>query len=283
MSFYQYHTEIRSVVKNAPFLTKDGTCTDPSTNFASYAYNLLPSEVKGSVALDQFSPCKYIKEIQEALNFASDGLSEVTFANLVTIPVDLENKLLVLFGTDVEFTGEWLLEQFGSTSVSRLLDFIGNFFTDDTPTSDSRLLTTSTDKPNRRRLKRGAVPHMHKSEAMRRGNIMRAVRNAASPPDVRQRKLNQISFLDGLVTLSFNFNFGGGEKVLSLGVQFDFDSDDTVKGSVEELLRTFLSETVGNNAQDDLGGFPFADAATDLAQGKLKCLFLSVFCVISFG
>ena len=276
MSFYQSHTEIRSVVKNASFLTKDGTCTDPSTNFASHVYHLLPSEVKTSVQLADFSPCEYINEIKAALNFSSNGLSEVTFANLVTIPVDLENRLLVLFGTDVEFTGEWLLEQFGSTSVSRLLDFIGNFFTDDT-TSGSRLLTTSTDKPNRRRLKRGAVPHMHKSEAMRRGNIMRAVRNAASPQDVRQRKLNQISFLDGLVTLSFNFNFGGGEKVISLGVQFDFDSDDTVKGSVEELLRTFLTETVGNNAQDDLGGFPFADAATDLAQGKLKCLFLSIF------
>ena len=51
-------------------------------------------------------------------------------------------------------------------------------------------------------------------------------------------------------------------------MEFSFDSDDVAGGSIEELFKTFLNETVGNNAEDDLGGFSFADAATDLAQGK---------------
>ena len=440
MSYCIYYpiTDIRSVVKHASLLTKDGKCIDPSANSALYFYDLLPSEVKASVTLDDFSPCKYVGEIQVALNFASSSVSDVTFADLVTVPSVLEDKLRDIFGIGVDFTGEWLLEQFSSPSVLKLLDFIGNNFADNAKspdnfptacqdfrvldasgtcsytncspgignedncfscgadcdngcgskdvkgitdfqnwsfdsaccihdycystiftqtecddafyedmleicptkktltseemidctlslsmdpdccpawaaayhnivktggsssyktaqenqvvheatevcqasdtTSNRRRLKMASDKPNRRRLKRGAVPHKHKSEAMKRGSVMRAVRNIVSPREVRQRRrleeeeeeapLISIPLLDDLLTLTFDFNFGGEKKQLLFGVEFSFDSDDVAGGSIEELFKTFLNETVGNNAEDDLGGFSFADAATDLAQGK---------------
>ena len=109
---------------------------------------------------------------------------------------------------------------------------------------------------------------------------MRTVRNAGDSRALRHRRRLQeeeeeeekplISFpiLDGLLTLNFDFNFGDGEKTLLFGVEFAFDSDETAGGSIEDLFKSFLTETIGDNVKDDLGDFSFADAAEDLARGK---------------
>lgn len=274
-------------MKHAALLTKDGGCTNPSANFVEFTYALMPSEVKSNVTAEDFSPCDYIGQIQEALNYTNNAKSGVSFANLVTVPVALQDKLQGIFGSGVQITGEWLLEQFSSPSVFKLLKFIGNFFTDNsnspgnfpntTGTSSRRRLITNTH--NRHRLKGGASP-IRKSEAMKRGGVMRAVRNKMAPHDTHkgrhlqedeeeEKPLFALPLLDGMLTLTFDFNFGGGQKQLMFGVEFSFDSDDAAAGSIEELLKTFLDETVGNDANDDLGGFSFSDAATDLAQGKM--------------
>lgn len=253
-------------MKHAALLTKDGDCIDPSVNFADFTYELLPNVITSTVTREDFSPCEYVQDIQEALNFTNSATSDVSFADLVTLSGDLEEKLRDIFGSGVQFTGEWLLDQFGSPSVFKLLNFIGNLFTD------------NSNSPENRRLKGGAVPY-HKSEAMKRGGVMRAVRNAAAPRDLRRgRRLQEeeeplfaLPLLGDLLTLTFDFNFGDGQKSLLFGVDFSFDSDDTAGGSIEDLFKSFLSETVGSNANDDLGGFSFSDAAAELARGKI-CL-----------
>jgi len=228
------------------------------------------------VTLDNFNPCDYIGDIQAALNFTPILQPATSFKELVTVPPVLEEKLVNIFGNELEFTGEWLLNQFGSTSVSKLLVFIGNNFIMDTSMSEAELA------PNRRRLKSGAIPHHHKSEAMKRGSVMRAVRHADAPPAIisRHRHLEEMPLItlplfDDLLTLTFSFNFGNGQKSLSFGIDLLFDSDDTASGSIEELFKTFLNETVSGSNDVKLGDdFSFVDAATDLARDLINSLVI---------
>ena len=118
------------MVKHAAILTQGGDCSDPSENFIDFAYDLLEDSTEFNVTREDFRPCEYISQIQVALNFTDIVGSDTTFADLVKVPPFLETKLQDIFGADVEFSGEWLLEQFGSPSVNRLLEFIGSFFTD---------------------------------------------------------------------------------------------------------------------------------------------------------
>lgn len=228
------------------------------------------------MTLDNFNPCDYIGDIQAALNFTPILQPATSFKELVTVPPVLEEKLVNIFGNELEFTGEWLLNQFGSTSVSKLLVFIGNNFIMDTSMSEAELA------PNRRRLKSGAIPHHHKSEAMKRGSVMRAVRHADAPPAIisRHRHLEEMPLItlplfDDLLTLTFSFNFGNGQKSLSFGIDLLFDSDDTASGSIEELFKTFLNETVSGSNDVKLGDdFSFVDAATDLARDLINSLVI---------
>ena len=269
--------KFRSVVKNAEFLSKDGGCIAPSVKFTADIYEELSDEIRSNVTLDNFNPCDYIGDIQAALNFTPILQPATSFTELVTVPPELEAKLINIFGDELEFTGEWLLNQFGSTSVSKLLAFIGNNFIMDNSMSETELA------PNRRRLKSGgAIPHHHKSEAMKRGSVMRAVRHADAPPAIisRPRHLEEtplitLPLFDNLLTLTFSFNFGNGQKSLSFGIDLLFDSDDTASGSIEELFKTFLNETVSGSNDVKLGDdFSFVDAATDLARDLINSLVI---------
>lgn len=77
--------------------------------------------------------------------------------------------------------------------------------------------------------------HQDKSPAMMRGAFMRAVRQPDLLSHIRQLQTNDIPLfvlpLNELITLTFNFNFGGGQKDLLFGVQFQYDSGDDLVNS----------------------------------------------------
>ena len=70
---------------------------------------------------------------------------------------------------------------------------------------------------------------------------MRSVRNAVSSsqnPSLPVERLLQsadaplfLLELNEFLSIFFDFNFGGGEKELMLGLKFHFDSDDSVAAS----------------------------------------------------
>ena len=110
---------------------------------------------------------------------------------------------------------------FGKLSLKRLITFIGDSF---------------LSLGSRRRLQ-SLMPM--KSEAIVRGGLMRAVRGLSSPVDKphHTRALQTaddplfVLELNELISLSFDFDFGGASKDLLLGFQFHFDSGDTVSQS----------------------------------------------------
>jgi hypothetical protein len=75
-----------------------------------------------------------------------------------------------------------------------------------------------------------------KSEAMMRGGLMRSVRNISSALSAtRVLQANDsplwVFDLDEMLSMTFDFNFGMGQKEILLGLQFHFDSGDSVSGS----------------------------------------------------
>ena len=64
--------------------------------------------------------------------------------------------------------------------------------------------------------------------------------------------------------------FGEGKKELLFGVKFDFASDDSAADDIKDSLKSFLSDTVGENTANDLDGFSFVDTA----QGKISLTLL---------
>ncbi len=110
-------SNIRSVVRHGNFHSRYG-CSKPSSQFNDFAFNLLNN---GTLSRDDFNACDYIPQIQVALNYKPNSNEVVTsFADLVVLAKDspLYNRLDDLYGTETNFTGEFLLERFGTISVS---------------------------------------------------------------------------------------------------------------------------------------------------------------------
>ena len=146
------------------------------------------------------------------------------------------------------------------------------------------LFSVSTDSTGRR-----LSAKQERSPAMMRGALMRAARQPDLVSQVRalqstEQPLLAVEFND-LISLSFDFNFGDGQKELLIGVQFHYDSDDTLSDSVKDLLQKFMSETLGGDPNMALGssGFSFADTAADLANDLIESLVIDVAVDLDFA
>lgn len=96
--------EIRTVIKHASLLTRDGKCISPSSSFTEYAYNELTSAslLPNGLLLADFVVCDYLAQLQLALGFTTILNTDVTFSNLVVLPESLSNTLKEFFG-DITF------------------------------------------------------------------------------------------------------------------------------------------------------------------------------------
>lgn len=117
---------------------------------------------------------------------------------------------------------------------------------------------------------------------------MRVVRQQSLPtPDRALQAIDEPLLaveLNELMSLSFDFNFGDGQKDLLFGVRFHYDSGDSLSDSVKDLLETFMSETLGDPSLD-LGSsdFSFADTAADLANDLIESLVIDVAVGLDFA
>jgi len=141
-----------------------------------------------------------------------------------------------------------------------MIDFITTFFKSNGLPSNRRRLSASTG---------GKLFPANRPQSVKRGNVIRAVRDAISPlASVTSRRL-EASGGDPLMTvqvnellqLSLDFNLGGGAKQLLFGAYFHFNSGDGVAQSIEHLLTKFLNDTVGDTGAD-LGGIVFGDVSS---------------------
>ncbi len=123
------------------------------------------------------------------------------------------------------------------------------------------------------------------SESVKRGRILQKVRNLIAPHDNVHRSLQADSSNDPIIsfklndhlTLSFDFNFGGdGNKELLFGLHFDFDSGIESEQSIQNMMRVFLRDAIGDNGRTELGGFSFADTALELADDLINSLVLGI-------
>lgn len=239
--------EVRPVVKHAQNLLRTG-CSDASASeaFASFSYTELSGAgvLPNGLTSEEFSVCEYLPHLQQVLFSTEDMDENVTYESFVVIPDSLNTSLYNLFGNDVVINGQFvsplcsyfeltyprlqhdvfffyifikLLENFGQMSLRRFITFVSDMF--------------STITSGGRRLKRSQKD----SPAMMRGALMRAARR---PNLHSQHRALQTSSdplfrleLDEIITLTFDFNFGDGEKDLLLGVQFLYNSDDSVTNS----------------------------------------------------
>jgi hypothetical protein len=104
-----------------------------------------------------------------------------------------------------------------------------------------------------------------KSESVMRGMVMQKVRNAIAPHGIhRTLQVNPssdpiISFeLNEYLNLSFDFNFGDyGNKELLFGLHFDFNSGIEAEASIQDMMGSFLRETIGNKGTDFFGWVQF--------------------------
>ncbi|EJK58713.1 hypothetical protein THAOC_21137, partial [Thalassiosira oceanica] len=142
-----------------------------------------------------------------------------------------------------------------------MIDFITTFFNSNGLQSTRRRLSASTG---------GKLFPADRSQSVKRGNVVRAVRDVMSPlASITSRRL-EASVVDPLLTvqvnellqLSFDFNFGGGTKLLLFGAYFHFNSGDGAAESIEHLLTTFLNDIVGDTGAG-LGGFVFGDELSE--------------------
>jgi hypothetical protein len=104
-----------------------------------------------------------------------------------------------------------------------------------------------------------------------------------APPDIRRAlRADQssdpiISFdLNEYLTLSFDFNFGDGNKELLFGLHFDFNSGIETEKSIQNLMRSFLNDTIGDKGGDELGEFSFAGTALELANDLIESLVIGI-------
>ena len=166
-----------------------------SSTFSAYAQSLLGN----TEPQESFVVCDYLGDIQQELFNASLG-TNTTFENLVVVPENLTSKLVLIYGNETEFTGRFLLDNFGGLSLRRLFDFIS-------------LSLTSTDVQSERRLK----ARSQASQTVKRGSVMMAVKEVVAPLGFNHRMLESGNPLveipvNSLLTLTFDFNFGNGDK-----------------------------------------------------------------------
>ena len=102
--------EIRPVIKHAAHLSRRG-CSDGSETFANFSYTELRNAeiLPEDLALEDFSPCDYLQDLQQVL-FSTDELdSSVTYETLVVLPESLNATLYEKFGSsEVEFNGPFV-------------------------------------------------------------------------------------------------------------------------------------------------------------------------------
>lgn len=122
------------------------------------------------------------------------------------------------------------------------------------------------------------------SPAMMRGALMRAVRQPDPKPRERELQcgtpLLWIELTDE-ITITFDYNFGEGNKDLLFGLMFKYPAGDDISNSIQGLLRDFISLTLGSLTDifpdmPDLGGFSFVDTAEDLANDLIRSLVIDV-------
>lgn len=108
--------EVRAVARHASLLTRDG-CSDPSTSFIDYAFDLIEGSVVPAINRADFNPCNHINDIQQALGYIPSA-NPSSFEDLVVLPDGLRSKLEEFFGNETAFDSEFLLQQLGTLSVS---------------------------------------------------------------------------------------------------------------------------------------------------------------------
>ena len=129
------------------------------------------------------------------------------------------------------------------------------------------------------------------SKAMMRGAFIRAARQPnLQSPDVRALQTNNNEplmavDLNEFISLTFDFNFGDGQKKeLLLGVQFHYYSDDSLTNSTKEILHKFMNDTLGSSPDmPNQGDFSFAHAAEDLANDIMRSLLIDVVVDLDFA
>lgn len=110
-------SDVRSVVRHGNFHSRYG-CSKPSNSFNDYAFNLLND---GNLSHNDFNACDYVSQLQVALNYTSNHTEAVSsFDDLVVLANDhsLSPRLQSWWGTETNFTGEFLLQRLGALTVS---------------------------------------------------------------------------------------------------------------------------------------------------------------------
>lgn len=82
--------------------------------------------------------------------------------------------------------------------------------------------------------------------------------------------------LNTFLDLTLDFNFGAGNKEILFGLHFDFDSGVEAEDSIQEMLNSFLQDTVADQGGESLGGFDFAETASTLVTDLINSLVIGV-------
>lgn len=271
---------IRSVIKHADIAINGDDCAT-SDSFKQFSFDNLTAGglLPGGETLESFIPCDYTDKLQVALGYATVINSEVSsFSELVVVPSSLEDRIIRVFGSGTVVNGKFLLDTFGNLSAQRLMSFINRYFSRES-SGGRRLQQTKAGISGGR------------SEAVKRGGLIQALQNKSlkQPPFYNIRRLagseegsGAIVFqVNDFLSLDFDFNFGSAKKELLFGAHFYFDSGDTATNAIQDLLGSFLNDTVGDNAQGDLGGFSFAGAAETLANSLVNSIVIGASADIS--
>ena len=104
-----------------------------------------------------------------------------------------------------------LLDKFGHLSLRRFVTFVIDLF-------------------SIRTRRRGLKQSQEQSPAMMRGALMRAARQYHHRELQCGAPLLMIQ-LNEYITLTFDFNFGDGNKEIQFGVIFEYDSGDSISNS----------------------------------------------------
>ena len=241
---------MRPVIKHASHLSRRG-CSNASESFANFSYSELSTAgvLPDGLAFEDFSPCDYLQMLQQILFSTNGSNATVTYESLVVVPETLKTELLGYFGDDVKIDGPLvslsdestfsynlfnhmisdqnllhnmvkLLDHFGHLSFRRFITFFSEMFSQFT---------------SRRKMKETQI----RSPAMVRGALMRAVTQRQTQPQAfsnsRELEVDEeplvIIEINDFISLTFDFNFGGGRKDLLFGILFSYDSGDELADS----------------------------------------------------
>ena len=217
--------EIRPVIKHSAHISKRG-CSDASTTFAKFAYTTLSdaSVLGHDFALEDFSVCDFLPQLQQILYSTGELDASVTYDTFVVVPENITVSLHEKFGNETEINGPFvscllvflmffmyakckhhvsfpifvkLLDHFGYLSLRRFFLFFRDVFIAGT---------------SRRRLERSQIP----SSTNMRGALMQAVRQPDLRSHIRELQCGTpllIIDLNEYTTITFDFNFGGEHLV----------------------------------------------------------------------